>query len=96
MMPSDESVPGSVWPESTRTGFDPELAGKRAECDGGMVSAEGAASRDDFAGRLSGVYVEYGDPPQRWYLLEELTVKPADYGEDRVWCDREFVFVEGE
>jgi hypothetical protein len=68
------------------------LAGKRAECDGGYVSG-GLASREDFAGTLSGEYIEEGDPPWRWYYLHKLTKKPEDYDDEGVWCETGFLFV---
>jgi hypothetical protein len=34
-----------------------------------MVPGTGLASREEFAGTLSGDYVDHGDPPWRWYLL---------------------------
>jgi hypothetical protein len=79
--------------EATVTGFDPELAGKRAECDGGSVDAEGHASREEFAGTLTGVFMEHGSPPTRWYLMMALTLKPPYYEQDSVWCEQGFLFV---
>lgn len=78
---------------SATRGFDPALAGKRAECDGGSVDSEGRASREEFGGTLTGEYLEYGEPPQRWYLLTALTLKPPYYEEDSVWCETGFLFV---
>ena len=75
-------------------GFDAELAGKRAECDGGgPVAGTRYAARQDFAGVLTGEYVDHGDPPWRWYLMAELTLKPEGYAEDRVWCESGNLFV---
>lgn len=75
-------------------GFDPDVAGKRAECDGGSVSGGGLASREDFAGTLTGEYLEEGDPPWRWYFMTDLTKKPDDHPEgDGVWCETGFLFV---
>ncbi len=79
--------------DAAATGFDPTLVGKRAECDGGSVDAEGRASREEFTGTLTGVYVDHGSPPTRWYLMTELTRKPPDYEWDSVWCESGFVFV---
>lgn len=77
-----------------RHAFDPELAGKRAECDGGgQVAGTHFAGREDFAGRLTGEYVEEGDPPWRWYLLTDLTLKPEGYPAEAVWCESGHLFV---
>lgn len=79
------------------TGFDPELSGKWAECDGGTATEGGPAgllgSREFFRGRLSGLYYDEGDPPWRWYELVALTEKPEDYREDSVWCEEGFIFL---
>ena len=74
-------------------GFDPAMAGKRAECDGGGMTTGRFAARQDFAGRLSGEYVDHGDPPWRWYLLSELSLKPEGYAWDSVWCESGNLFV---
>ena len=75
-------------------GFDPAMAGKLAECDGGgMVTGLPYAARQDFAGRLTGDYVDHGDPPWRWYLMTDLTLKPDAYVEDSVWCESGMIFV---
>ena len=85
----DESVPG-------RRGFDPALAGARAECDGGgPVAGTHFAGRQEFAGTLTGDYVDHGDPPWRWYLLVDLTVKPEGYAQGAVWCESGNLFVVG-
>lgn len=88
-VPADERLP-------TRFGFDPEMAGRRAECDGGMQVGERYATREEFAGTLTGEYVDHGDPPWRWYKLAELTRKPANYGFDSVWCEAGSLYLEGE
>ncbi|KAA0232548.1 MAG: hypothetical protein JJLCMIEE_03000 [Acidimicrobiales bacterium] len=75
-------------------GFDEDLAGRRAECDGGhAVPGTGLAGREEFAGTLTGNYVDHGDPPWRWYLLADLTLKPDGYPEDTVWCESGNLFV---
>jgi hypothetical protein len=77
-------------------GHDPKMADKLAECDGGaMVTGLPYASRQDFAGRLTGEYIDHGDPPWRWYLMTDLTLKPAAYVEDSVWCESGMIFVTG-
>ena len=81
-------------PLPTRHGFDPAMAGKRAECDGGGPSAMAKyAQREEFAGTLTGEYVDHGDPPWRWYLMTDLTRKPEGYGWDSVWCEEGSVYL---
>lgn len=83
-------------PESTSfvSGIDSELAGRRAECDGGhALAGTHFAVREEYAGTLTGEYVEEGDPPWRWYLLGELTRAPSGYPHDTVWCESGNLFV---
>lgn len=83
--------------QPSNQGFDAGLAGRKAECDGGApVPGTRTASRQDFAGTLSGDYVDHGEPPWRWYLMEELTNSPEGYLYDSVWCLAGNVFVAGE
>ena len=78
----------------TRRGFDPSLAGRRAECDGGgSVPGTHFAGREDFAGSLTGEYVDHGDPPWRWYALADLSQKPPGYPAEVVWCESESLFL---
>lgn len=84
---SDASLP-------VRRGFDPAMAGKRAECDGGgPIEGTHFAARQDFAGTLTGEYIDHGDPPWRWYLMVELFKKPEGYMWDSVWCESGMVFL---
>jgi hypothetical protein len=77
-----------------RSGFDPAMAGKRAECDGGgAVAGTHFAGRQEFAGTLTGEYVDHGEPPWRWYLLVELTLKPPGYAPESVWCESGNLFI---
>ena len=70
------------------SGFDPAMAGKRAECDGGgPVAGTRFAARQEFTGTLTGEYVDHGDPPWRWYLMVKLVRRPEGYAEDVVWCE---------
>ena len=69
------------------------MAGKRAECDGGGLLAGGRPARQEFAGTLTGEYVDHGDPPWRWYLMVDLFRKPDGYPADTVWCESESVFL---
>jgi hypothetical protein len=71
-----------------RSGFEPRLAGARAECDGGApVVGTHLAGRQDFTGKLTGHYRDFGAYPWRWYLMAELEKKPAGYDLEAVWCD---------
>ena len=75
-------------------GFDPAMAGKRAECDGGgPIEGTRFAGRQEFAGTLTGEYIDHGDPPWRWFLMVDLTRKPSNYAWDAVWCESGFVFL---
>ena len=77
----------------TRPGFDPDVAGRRAECDGGgPVAGTHFAGRQDFTGTLTGEYVDHGDPPWRWYLLGDLSRRPEGYLADPVWCESGSLF----
>jgi len=78
-------------------GFDPEKAGRLAECDGGgLVAGTRFAARQEFAGTLTGEYVDHGDPPWRWYLMKDLHRKPEAYADDAVWCESGLLFLVGE
>lgn len=77
-----------------RSGFDPALAGKRAECDGGGLVGARLAAREDFAGVLTGEYIDHGDPPWRWYLMTALSAKPEGYPGDKVWCESGSLWVD--
>ena len=82
------SKPADPNSTSARPGFDASRADRRAECDGGgAIAGTRWVGRQDFAGRLTGDYVDHGDPPWRWYLLVDLTVKPEGYPADSVWCE---------
>ncbi len=79
---------------SVRSGFDADLVGRVAECDGGRaIAGTHFAGREEFTGRLTGDYVDHGDPPWRWYLLGDLTDKPESYADDTVWCESGNLFV---
>ena len=70
------------------------MAGKLAECDGGgSIAGTKYAGREDFAGTLTGEYVDHGDPPWRWYLMVDLSEKPANYMDEGVWCESESLFL---
>jgi hypothetical protein len=80
--------------QPTKKGFDPAYAGRKAECDGGRpVFGSRYATREEFAGTLTGDYVDHGDPPWRWYLMVDLTTKPDSYAEESVWCESGFLFL---
>lgn len=77
------------------SGFNPDYAGKRAECDGGSpVPGTHFAGRQDFAGTLTGDYRDFGDYPWRWYLMTDLTLKPDNYAPAAVWCDEGNLFLQ--
>jgi hypothetical protein len=92
-----EAVPGPARPDVDRpaaTGFDAALTGRHAECDGGgAIAGTRLAGREDFAGTLTGDYIDHGDPPWRWYLLRGLTQKPPSYALDEVWCESGSLYV---
>ena len=73
------------------------MAGRRAECDGGaLISGTRYATREEFAGTLTGDYVDHGDPPSRWYLMTPLVRRPEGYVGDAVWCESGNLFLEDE
>ncbi len=68
-------------------GFNPDYAGKYAECDGGgFIEGTHLAGRQEFAGTLTGDYVDHGDPSWRWYLMTDLVLKPDQWEGTAVWC----------
>jgi len=70
------------------SGFAPEMQGRPADCDGGApIVGTKFAGRQDFTGKLTGHYRDYGTYAWRWYLLSELTNKPLGYQHEAVWCD---------
>ncbi len=70
-----------------KKGFDSAYANRVAECDGGgPIEGTHYAGRQDFKGRLTGDYVDVGDPPSRWYLMVDLTLRPDNFVGDAVWC----------
>ncbi|MBW2361821.1 MAG: hypothetical protein JRG84_13010 [Deltaproteobacteria bacterium] len=70
-----------------KKGFDAANADRLAECDGGgAIAGTRYAGRQDFKGRLTGDYVDVGDPPSRWYLMVDLSEKPESFPGDAVWC----------
>ena len=76
-----------------RYGVEASVAGKVAECDGGSMMGPRLASRQDFRGTLTGEFVEDGNPPWRWYLMRELTLKPESYVHETVWCEVSSIFM---
>ncbi len=88
------STVDAATPPSPQFQFDESLAGRRAECDGGGLTSAGVAGRDEFAGILTGFFVEHGDPPSRWYLLAAIEGKSDS--RESAWCERGFLFVDGE
>jgi hypothetical protein len=87
-------VSGAAPAAAVRAGFDAGLAGRAAECDGGMaVPGTHLVARAEFAGVLTGEFVDQGDPPWRWLLLADLTRKPEGWPGAAVWCDSGSVFL---
>lgn len=79
-----------------RSGFNPALRGVAAECDGGRhIPGTRMAGRQDFAGRLTGDFRDFGPYPWRWYLLAELTRKPAGFAHEAVWCEADSLSAAG-
>jgi hypothetical protein len=71
-------------------GLNANYRDKRAECEGGAPIAKTKfAGRQFFAGTLTGDYRDFGSYPWRWYLMADLTQKPAGYDKDAVWCEEE-------
>lgn len=78
-------------------GVDPAMQGRLAECDGGApIVGTNYAGRQEFAGRLTGHYRDYGKYAWRWYLLAELTRKPPGYAYEAVWCDADSLYLDDE
>ncbi len=69
------------------------MAGKLAECEGGMPAPGGGGTREEFTGRLTGEYVDHGEPPWRWYKMIDLSKKPSGYPWDSVWCESNNLFM---
>lgn len=80
-----------------REGFDPAMRGRRAECDGGRgIEGTHFAGRQEFAGVLTGHFRDFGDYPWRWFLMTDLTRKPAGYVQEAVWCESDSLAFEDE
>ena len=83
-LPPEAGTSGAPY----RSGFDPDMRGRPAECDGGqLLVGTKYAGRQEFSGRLTGDYRNFGQYPWRWYLMADLTVKPAAYLYPAVWCE---------
>jgi hypothetical protein len=96
-VPKPKRVKVGNDPQEAHPGFDSELEGVHAECDGGgPVLGTRYAGRQEFTGTLTGQYVDHGDPPWRWYLMTDLTRKPDNYPESIVWCESDSLFVVGD
>jgi hypothetical protein len=84
----------SLETDDAKRGFDREIAGRRAECDGGgLVPGTHYVGREEFTGTLTGDFVDHGDPPWRWLLMKDLVRKPDGFAADGVWCESESVFM---
>lgn len=81
----------SAQPSPSPTiGFNPDYAGRRAECDGGgPIRGTRLSGRQDYGGTLTGNYVEHASintPPSRWYLMKDLVLKPQGCEDESIWC----------
>jgi hypothetical protein len=79
--------------------FDPSVAGKAVEADGGsLADAERdgltvvAATREMFAGILTGRRLDLGNPPWRWLEIGDLTQMPPGFTARTVWCEESFIY----
>jgi hypothetical protein len=91
----EANVPRDELP--IRRGFDEAMGGKTAECDGGgQIPGTRCAGRQEFAGTLTGEYIDHGDPPWRWYFMVRLTHKPENYEHDAMWRESGNLFLADE
>lgn len=79
--------------------YDAAIAGRRVEADGGTLLdavREGltvnAATRETFAGVLTGRRLDVGDPPWRWLEIGDLTDMPPGFTARTVWCEESFIY----
>ena len=78
---------------SQRYYFDPSIAGKRVQADGGNAAVGSRlASRESFEGTLTGRRMDEGDPPWRWFEIGMLVEKPDDFREESVWCEESYIY----
>lgn len=76
--------------------FDPVVAGRRVQADGGNATVGSRlASRETFEGTLTGRRMDHGDPPWRWLEIGSLVEKPADFTEESVWCEESYIYAIG-
>ena len=79
--------------DETRYYFDPLVAGKRVQADGGNAAVGSRlGSREMFEGTLTGQRMDQGDPPWRWLEIGDLTGKPAEFSDERVWCEESYIY----
>ncbi len=80
-------------------GVDRNLIGRVAECEGGGPVTIGSGiggvvgGREFFRGKLTGIFLEQGDPPWTWYQMGDLEIKPDNYSAELVWCEKDFLFL---
>ncbi len=74
--------------------FDPGIVGRRVQADGGNAAiGSRLASRETFEGTLTGKRMDQGEPPWRWLEIGLLTSKPAEFGDETVWCEESYIYV---
>jgi hypothetical protein len=86
-------------PDDSKLYYDPAVAGKPVEADGGSLLDAGdegftvnAATREAFAGILTGRRMDVGDPPWRWLEIGDLTEMPPSFTARTVWCEESFIY----
>ena len=79
--------------DDTKYFFDPSVAGRRVEADGGNAEiGSRLGSREMFEGTLTGRRMDQGVPPWRWLEVGELTTKPPEFTGDAVWCEESYIY----
>ena len=78
--------------------FDESLVGRPCTCEGGsQIEGTNYAGRVTYVGALTGRKFEQGDPPWRWLEMAGRSIDDrSGQGEQLVWCEESFVFLEDE
>ena len=88
-----EKIESEQPSESMQIALDPELAGRHVEADGGsQVGNTNFASRAEFEGILTGRKIVQGNPPWYWLEIGQLSVKPDNFEDEFVWCEKSYVY----